>query len=113
MADFAQDRDRQADFLAHLNGKWALMATKVGEKGGYLYRTTRKRLEETKTGVDLAGRCIVFPGGDRKASVVAKDGSGQDSKVKVLTLEHLLEKPERAFEDSDWNDDSELSSDRG
>lgn len=113
IADFPQAKDHQADFLAHRNGKWALVATKVGERGGYRYRTTRKRLEETNPGVEIDGWCIVFPGGDRKASVVSKDGSsGQDSKVKVLTLKHLLENPERACPGNLWNDDSERSCDR-
>jgi hypothetical protein len=108
VADFPQPRDRQADFLAYRDGKWAVIATKVGEPGGYRYRTTRRRLEGMDPNVELDGWLIVFPGGDRKASVVsAKDGSGADSKVKVLDLTHLLEKPERAFKGNDWNDDSE------
>jgi hypothetical protein len=112
VADFPQAKDRQADFLAHRDGKWARMASKVGEMGGYRYRTTRKRLEGEDLGVDLAGWCIVFPGGDRKASVVAKDGAGQGSRVKVLALKHLLENPDRAFQGNEWNDDSERRSDR-
>lgn len=107
VADFSQPKDRQADFLAHRKGKWAVFATKVGETGGYRYRTTRKRLEQAKPEVELAGWCIVFPGGDREASVVWEDGSGKDSRVKVLDLKHLLQKPERAFQDNLWNDDSE------
>jgi hypothetical protein len=108
VADFPQPLDHQADFLAHRDGKWAAIATKVGEKGGYRYGTTRRRLEGTDANVELDGWLIVFPGGDRKASVVSKEkGSGGDSKVKVLELKHLLEKPERAFAGNDWNDDSE------
>jgi hypothetical protein len=108
IADFSQDKDHQADFLAYRDGKWALVATKVGEIGGYPYATTRERLEETKSDVTLSGWCVVFPGGDRDATVVSKkDGSGKGSKVKVLDLVHLLEKPERAFEGNPWNDDYE------
>jgi hypothetical protein len=106
VADFPQTRDHQPDFLAHRDGRWAVMATKVGEKGGYSYVTTRNRLENMRQKVSLAGWCIVFPGGDRKATVISEDGaSGRDSKVKVLDLEHLLGTPDRAFADNSWNDD--------
>jgi len=108
VADFPQSRDHQPDFLAYRDGRWAVMATKVGEKGGYSYVTTRNRLENMRQKVGLDGRCIVFPGGDRKATVISMDGtSGSGSRVKVLDLEHLLENPDRAFADSAWNDDSE------
>lgn len=106
IADFPQGRDHLPDFLAHRDGRWALISTKVGEVGGYPYTSTRDRLEKAKPAAPIDGRCIVFPGGDRGATVVGEDDTGKGSQVKVLDLVHLLENPGRAFTDNPWNDDS-------
>jgi hypothetical protein len=107
VADFWQSSRFRPDFLACWRGEWVVMAARVGEtERPSHYPTTRKRLEKRSFKVDLAGRCIVTPGGDRLATVQSKKGSGSDSEVKVLELGALREGPSRAFTRNVWNDDA-------
>lgn len=104
--DFAQAPGHRPDFLAHWNGKWVLVAPRVGgSKKVSHFPSTRKRLVRYVFSLPIAGRCIAIPP-QRKATVLNKTGAGRDDPVKVLELQtSLLGFPIRAFDTSPCNDD--------
>lgn len=108
IADYPQEPGHRKDFLACWQGRWALMTARVGGSSKpWRYPASRRRLAKTKQKTKIEGWCIVIPGGDRSATVISKKGTGGRSKVKVLKLQgSLRENPERAFRDSDWNQDA-------